>query len=101
MSPTLTKALVALFPVAMVLFGSVALFLSTRTVPVLLQLVGAGGLTVAVLTHVCEGFQLFPWMGWGLPNSPGHYLDLGSAALGMTLFPVGYLWHSLLRSGSG
>jgi hypothetical protein len=29
-----------------------------------------------MLTHVAERFDLFPGMGWGLPNSPGHYLDL-------------------------
>jgi len=97
MDATLAKSLVALFPVTMLLFGSVALLLKTRTVAVLLQLIGAAGLTISVLTNVCEGLQLFPSMGWGLTGSVGHYLDLSSAVLGVTLFPVGYLWQALYK----
>jgi hypothetical protein len=41
--------------------------------------------------------QLLPSMHWGLPDSVGHYLDLGSAALGVTLFPLGYLWQALTK----
>jgi len=51
---------------------------------------------VVVLTHVSEAFHLFPWMHWGLEQSVGHYLDFWSAVLGLTLFPVGYLFHALL-----
>jgi hypothetical protein len=36
-------------------------------------------LIVVALTHVAEAFNIFPSMGWGLPDSPGHYLDLASA----------------------
>ena len=63
----------------------------------LLQLLGAACLMIVVLAHFCEALGLLPWMGWGLPNSVGHYLDLGSAAFGLTLFPIGYLWHELTR----
>jgi hypothetical protein len=52
-------------------------------------------LVVVVLTHVSETLSLFPWMHWGLEHSAGHYLDLGSAVLGLTFFPVGYLFHAL------
>src|SRR5215831_4986815 len=45
-----------------------------------LVLFGAACLTVVVLTHVAEMFGIFPGMGWGMPNSAGHYLDLVSAA---------------------
>ena len=38
-----------------------------------------------MLTHVAEALKLFPSMGWGESNSVGHYTDLASAALGMTL----------------
>jgi hypothetical protein len=55
-----------------------------------LMLLGAGCLVIVVLTHVCETFHLFPAMGWGLKHSPGHYLDLGAAALGLTFLPMGY-----------
>ena len=36
-------------------------------------------LIVVALTHIAERFHLLPGMGWGLPSSPGHYLDLFSA----------------------
>jgi branched-subunit amino acid transport protein len=39
---------------------------------------GFGCLAVVVLTHIAEKLNLFPVMGWGLPDSPGHYLDLVS-----------------------
>jgi hypothetical protein len=36
---------------------------------------------------------LLPGMGWGLPASPGHYLDLVSAvAGGALLLLAGVLW---------
>jgi hypothetical protein len=38
-----------------------------------------------VLTHVAERLHLSPGMGWGLPDSPGHYLDFISAVLGCAL----------------
>jgi hypothetical protein len=63
----------------------------------LLQLIGAGGLVVVVLTHVAETLELFPNMGWGLPTSPGHYLDLVSAILGCTLLPLGFLGNAIVR----
>ena len=95
MNATALKALAALVPACLLLTGSAVLFSKARTVSTLLQLVGAGCLTVVVLTHICEAFDLVPWMQWGLPNSVGHYLDLASAVLGLVLFPVGYLWRSI------
>jgi hypothetical protein len=62
-----------------------------------LQLVGAGCLVVVVLTHVAETLKLFPVMGWGLPTSPGHYLDLVSAVLGCVLLPLGLLGDAIAR----
>jgi hypothetical protein len=66
-------------------------FAKEKTAPALLQLLGAASLMVVVLTHVAETFHLFPWMGWGLPNSAGHYIDLISALGGLILFTTGYL----------
>ena len=63
----------------------------------LLQLIGAGGLVVVVFAHVAETLELFPEMGWGLPTSPGHYLDLVSAILGCTLLPLGFLGNAIVR----
>jgi hypothetical protein len=52
--------------------------------------IGAVCLIVVVLTHVAERFDIFPAMGWGLPHSPGHYLDLASAILSCVLIPLGF-----------
>jgi hypothetical protein len=52
---------------------------------------------VVALTHVCEALQLFPGMKWGLEHSTGHYLDLSSAVLGVTLFPIGYFLDALSK----
>jgi hypothetical protein len=49
------------------------------------------------LYHIFEALHLFPWMGWGLEHSFGHYLDFLSVALGLTLFPVRYLLHALTK----
>ena len=56
-----------------------------------LILVGVACLIVVVLTHVCEARHLFPWMGWGLKHSAGHYLDLCSAILAVTAFALAAL----------
>jgi ABC-type transport system involved in multi-copper enzyme maturation permease subunit len=60
-------------------------------------LFGAACLAVVVLTHVAETFGIFPSMGWGQPNSAGHYLDLASAILGCTLLPVGLIASFIAR----
>jgi hypothetical protein len=101
MNVTLVKALVALVPACMLFSGSVALSLRARTVWSLLQVLGAGCLVVVVLAHVAEALHLFPWMRWGDNDTVGHYLDLSSAVLGGTLFPLGYLMHALRGRGNG
>ena len=97
MNATLPKALVAVVPAGILFIGSVLLFLRERTLGPFLQMLGAGCLVMVVLTHLCEALHLFPWMHWGSEHSVGHYLDLGSAVLGLTLCPVGYLLHVLTR----
>jgi preprotein translocase subunit SecG len=64
---------------------------SGTTIWLLLQLIGAVCLIIVVLTHVAESLHIFPAMGWGQPNSAGHYLDLVSAILAVTLLPVGFI----------
>jgi len=59
-----------------------------------LLLFGFVSLAVMVFTHVAEGLHLFSSMGWGLPNSPGHYLDFVSAVLGCALLIAGMIWIS-------
>jgi hypothetical protein len=51
----------------------------------ILGLAGCACLLVVALTHVAEHWKILPRMGWGLPNSPGHYLDLFSAIAGIGL----------------
>jgi hypothetical protein len=46
---------------------------------------GCGCLIVVALTHVAERLSILSVMGWGLPDSPGHYLDLSCAVLGIVL----------------
>jgi len=95
MDATLLKGLVALAPACLLFSGSVILFFRGRTAGSSLQLLDAWCLVVVVLTHICEALHLFPWMHWGSEYSAGHYVDFGSAVLGLTLFPVGYLFHAL------
>ena len=85
------RALLALFPVCMLLLGSGIRFRREKVLAAGMQFVGASAIALVVLTHICESLHLFPAMGWGLEHSTGHYLDLISAALGFLLFPMGYL----------
>lgn len=50
----------------------------------LLLLFGVACAVIVVLTHMAERLHVFPSMRWGLPDSPGHYLDLVSAVVGST-----------------
>ena len=97
MDATLLKALLALMPTSMLFAGSLALFFRGKSTSSLLQLAGTGCLLIVVATHLFEALHLFPGMAWGRDDSIGHYLDLGSAAAGLTLFPLGYLRHGLGR----
>jgi predicted Na+-dependent transporter len=91
MNVTLLKALIALVPIGMLLSGSAVLFFRRRTAWTFLQLIGSGCLVLVVFAHISEALHLLPWMNWGLEHSAGHYVDLCSAILGVTLFPIGYL----------
>ena len=97
MHATLLKALMAFVPVCLLFAWSLVSFVHGKAVCSLLQLLGAGCLVVVVLTHISEALALLPFMHWGLPHSMGHDLDLWSAVLGLTLFPLGYLYTRLTR----
>ena len=96
----LLGALVALLPASMLFLGSLVLFVRRKAVCSALQVIGAGCLTVVVLTHVAEALHLFPRMGWGLSDSAGHYLNLVGAILGLLLFPIGYLGSALTHKAN-
>jgi len=82
-------------PVAAMFGASLAGLAHRRTASACLQLIGAAGLLMVVLTHITEALHWLPWMGWGQAHSAGHYLDLASAVVGLTLLPVGYLMGKL------
>jgi hypothetical protein len=84
-------------PVCVAFTLSVASLIEERTAWSFVQLLGAFCFMIVLLAHVAEAFGLFPRMGWGLPDSAGHYVDLVSAAAGLILFPVGYLARSFAR----
>jgi hypothetical protein len=96
----LLKVLFTLVPVGLLFMGSAVLFHRERKASSFLQLIGASGLLLVVLTHVGEALRLFPFMGWGREHSVGHYLNLTSAAIGMTLFALGYLLQALSQDVS-
>ena len=56
-----------------------------------LLLFGFVCLAIVVFTHIAETLHVFPDMGWGLPDSPGHYLDLVSAVLGCMFLIAGIM----------
>ena len=98
MNATLLKSLIALIPGIMLLFGAALPFRKDRRVSSLLQLLGASSFLLVIFAHLSEALQWFPAMGWGQEHSVGHYLDLASATLGATLFPLGYLLHAHERN---
>ena len=87
MNVVLLKSLIAFVPAALLFSGS-ALYTRKRVPYSFLQLVGAGALLLVVVSHVFEALHLFPWMQWGMEGSVGLYVDLFSAVISMTLFPV-------------
>ncbi len=81
----LWRALVLGVPTVVLLTFSILRVAVTRSLSGVLQVPGTGCLLITVLTHVAEGWHLLPSMGWGAPHSVGHYVDLTSAVLGLTL----------------
>jgi hypothetical protein len=75
-----------------IVFGaSIASYAEEKTAMALTQLAGAAFLLVVIFAHVSEAFGFIPSLGWGRPNTPGHYIDLVSAIAGAVLLPIGYL----------
>jgi uncharacterized membrane protein len=77
--------------VSAIFLGCAVSFARERTGWRAVQLFGSFCLVVVVFAHVAEAFHLLRGMGWGLPNTPGHYLDLLSAIIGIILLPLGYV----------
>jgi hypothetical protein len=77
------------------LCASVIAFTRDKTALAGLQLIGSFLLGVMVCTHFAERYHAFPQMGWGLPHSAGHYIDLVSAWGGVMLFVLSFLLRKL------
>jgi hypothetical protein len=90
MNPTLVKAAIALIPAVTLVVYSAALLAKKPSVAAGLQLSGAIFLLVVVSTHIAEALRVFRSMGWGQPNSVGHYIDLASATLGGILLVLAF-----------
>src|ERR1700676_236093 len=82
--------------VSLLFSQSLIVFCRSAGLAACLRLVGSGFFMVVVLAHVCETFDLLRWMRWGQEHSPGHYLDLASATLGLMLFAIGFVLHSAI-----
>ncbi len=57
-------------------------------------------LAIVVLTHIAERLHVLPGMGWGLPDSPGHYLDLASAILGAVSLTLGLAGWAIAKTSN-
>ena len=86
----LWKVIVFGIPVFNAFAASALAFAKEKTLIALMQLIGAVCLLVVVFTHFLEAFDLWSSMGWGKANTPGHYVDLTSATIGVIFLAVGY-----------
>ena len=93
----LSRVIVISIPILIAFGASAIAFARERTPVALVQLAGAVCLLVVMFAHISEAFGLLPSMGWGQPNTPGHYIDLASAAIGVILLTVGYFSRRFLR----
>lgn len=87
----LPKVFVISIPILIVVVGSTLTFAREKTTLVFVQLAGAACLLVVVFAHFSEALDFLPAMGWGRPNTIGHYIDLVSATAGVVLLAVGYI----------
>lgn len=90
MNPTALRAILVGVAIVPLVAWSARKLRRSPTAASALQAIGALGLLMVVVAHICEAFHLLPRLGWGQPRSVGHYLDLSGAALGLALVPLGY-----------
>lgn len=93
MYATLIKALIALIAVCLLFYWSKKTLSKKKNLSSRLLVIGSAFLIIVPIVHIFEVTRLFAFMGWGNPHSFGHYLDLTSAVLGLTLFPFGLILH--------
>ena len=96
-SVMLYKLILIGISVSMAFGASITTFAKEKTAMALTQLVGAAFLLVVIFAHASEAFGFIPSLGWGRPNTLGHYIDLVSAIAGAILLPIGYLGRRYAR----
>jgi len=89
MNITLEKALIALVPTCVLLFGSMMLLTKCRAVFSIFQSIGAVCLVLVVLAHVAEALRWFPAMRWGKSTA------LGTTLICRLRFSVSRCFHSV------
>jgi|SRR5215472_9956097 len=98
MNMTLVVAIVIGVPISLLFVLATRRFVRRRTLSGMFLVIGSASLLVMVLTHVAEGLHLFPFMGWGQRQSPGHYLDLVSVYAGIAFLVAASLCPLLRRN---
>ncbi len=83
-----TKSILALL-LTSVVFAAVMLRRRRSTIATTLLAFGTAFFVIIAIAHVFEALALLPAFGWGQPRSTGHYIDLTSAVLGITLIVAG------------
>ena len=86
---TLSRAILAGSGMTLLIAYAVTAFRRTKHLSAGLLSLGVVIWMIVVVTHVAEALHLWPSMRWGEPTSPGHYLDLASAILGLVLVAAG------------
>jgi len=90
-SASVLEAIVTLAVAVTLICVWIIIYRRRRTLGSLLQLIGIPCLVIVALAHVFESFEILPFMGWGQPRSPGHYVDLVAAVLGAATVLPGLL----------
>lgn len=98
MNQATLKGLLALAAAFALFAGSAFIYRRRVTAGAVLQSFGVTCFAVVALTHVFEAFAIFPSLGWGQARGIGHFIDLGSAILGLTLVSAGLVVEFVQRS---
>jgi hypothetical protein len=85
------KGFLALAATSVLLAVSVARLLTGRSLASALQAFGLGCFAIMGATHGFEAFSVLPTLGWGRPDSVGHFIDLSAALLGVVLVAASFL----------
>ena len=85
------KGVLALAFTCVLLAVSAARLLTGTSLAFALQAFGIGCFAIMAATHVFEAFSVLPTLGWGRPDSGGHFIDLIAALLGVALVAASFL----------